>query len=394
LQYAYLSYEVLGPAIFASAGGAFLLLYLNDRKQLAALRLAGAYLLSTIGFVAVMLGDADLHKGYQVAILFSLFSGHFLLIWGVASLFGKDVPKLAFWLAAVVVAGIAIYSSSNGSLFWLRYAAVSGFIAFVDLMCCVLVWRARSHRVDTVVAGLFLMQVLVIANRTLLVLSSGMDLSTHHAFKKSAFAASMQTENAIFAIAIGLALFARYSVTLVKQLQLLAETDPLTGLLNRRAFEDRVQALRASSAPLSTGLIICDIDHFKRVTDRHGHEVGDRALKAFSQLLERETPETAICTRLGGEEFCILLPGATDEMIRLQATHLRGAVERLKISTKDDCLRLTASFGYCRLDPDCDLMTAMADVDAAVYQAKNDGRNLVRRAGPAVHDADLLQKTA
>ncbi len=394
MQYASLSYEVLGPAIFASAGGAFLLLYFNDRKQLAALRLAGAFLLSTIGFVAVMLGDADLHKGFQVAILFSLFSGHFLLIWGVTSLFGKDVPQLAFWLAAVVVASIAIYSSRNGSLFWLRYAAVSGFTAFVYLMCCVLVWRARSHRVDTVVAALFLMQVLVVSNRTLLVLSSGMDLSTHHAFKKSAFAASMQTENAMFAIVIGLALFARYSVTLVKQLQRLAETDPLTGLLNRRAFEDRVQALRASSAPLSTGLIICDIDHFKRVNDRHGHEVGDRALKAFSRLLERETPETAICTRLGGEEFCILLPGATDEMIRLQATHLRGAVERLKISTKDDCLRLTASFGYCRLDPDCDLMTAMADVDAAVYQAKNDGRNLVRRAGPVVHDADLLQKTA
>jgi diguanylate cyclase (GGDEF)-like protein len=256
------------------------------------------------------------------------------------------------------------------------------------------VWRARSHRVDAVVAALFLVQVLVILNRTFLVLSSGLDLSTHHAFKESAFAASMQTENAMFAIAIGLALFARYSVTLVKRLQLLAETDPLTGLLNRRAFEGRVQALRTSIAPLSTGLIICDIDHFKRINDRHGHEVGDRALEAFSRLLERETPETAICTRLGGEEFCILLAGAADETVWLQATHLRGAVERLQIPTKNGCLRLTASFGFCRLDPDCDLMKAMADVDAAVYQAKNDGRNLVRRAGPDVLDAELLQKTA
>lgn len=380
MQYAYLSYELLGPAIFVSAGGAFLLLYLHDRKQRAALGLAGAFLLSAFGFVAVMLGDADVHPAFQAVILSSLFSGHFLLIWGVASLFGKDVPQLAFWLAAVLVASIAIYSTYNGSMFWLRYAAVSGFTAFVYLMCGALVWRARSHRVDVVVAGLFLAQVLVTLNRIQLVESSGLDLTTHHAFKSSAFAASMQTENAMFAIAIGLALFARYSVTLVKQLQRLAETDPLTGLLNRRAFEAKVQALRASSAPLSTGLIICDIDHFKRVNDRYGHEVGDRSLKAFSRLLERETPDTAICTRLGGEEFCILLAGATDEMIRLQATHLRGAVERLKISTKDNCLRLTASFGYCRLDPDCDLMTAMADVDAAVYQAKNDGRNLVRGA--------------
>jgi len=380
LQYASFSYEFLGPTIFVSAGGAFLLLYLHDRKQQAALRLAGAFLLSAAGYVAVMLGDADLNPAYQLVILSSLFSGHFLLIWGVGSLFGKDVPYRFFWLMAVLVAGVAIYSAHDGALFWLRYAAVSGFTAFVDLMCCILVWRARSHRVDVVVAALFLVQVFVTLNRIQLVQSSGMDLTTHHDFKRSAFAASMQTENAMFAIAIGLALFARYSVTLVAQLQRLAETDPLTGLLNRRAFEARVQALRVSSAPLSTGLIICDIDHFKRVNDTHGHEVGDRALKAFSRLLERETPETAICTRLGGEEFCIILAGATDESIRLQAIHLRGAVERLKITAKDQCLRLTASFGYCRLDPNDDLMAAMVEVDAAVYQAKNDGRNLVRRA--------------
>jgi len=382
LQYAYLTYEFLGPAIFVFAGGAFLLLYFHDRKQRAALKLAGAFLFSAFGFVAVMLGDADVHPAYQAVVLTSLFSGHFLLISGVASLFGKDTAHLAFWFAALAVASIAIYASYTGSMFWLRYAAVSGFTAFVYLMCCALVWRARSHRVDVVVAALFLIQVLVTLNRIQLVQSSGMDLTTHHDFKSSAFAASMQTENAMFAIAIGLALFARYSVTLVKQLQRLAETDPLTGLLNRRAFEARVQALRESSVPLSTGLIICDIDHFKRVNDRHGHEVGDRALKAFARLLEQETPDTAICTRLGGEEFCILLAGVTDESIRLQATHLRGAVERLKIATREQHLRLTASFGYCRLDPDCDLMTAMAEVDAAVYQAKNDGRNLVRRAEP------------
>jgi len=391
LQYAYLSYELLGPAIFLSAGGAFLLLYLHDRKHLAALRLAGAFLLSAAGFVAVMLGDADIHPAYQAVILSSLFSGHFLLIWGVASLFGSDVPRLAFGLGMVVVAGIAVYSTDNGQMFWLRFAAVSGFTAFVDLMCCVIVWRARSHRVDFVVAALFLIQGTVTLNRIILVEFSGLDLSTHHAFKSSSFTPSMQTENAIFAIAIGLALFARYSVTLVTQLQRLAETDPLTGLLNRRAFEAKVEALREASAPLATGLIICDIDHFKRVNDGHGHEVGDRALKAFSRLLERETPDTAICTRLGGEEFCILLAGATEEMIWLQATHLRGAVERLKISTKDDCLLLTASFGYCRLDPDFDLMTAMADVDAAVYQAKNDGRNLVRRAMSLPADNHQMQ---
>jgi diguanylate cyclase (GGDEF)-like protein len=248
-------------------------------------------------------------------------------------------------------------------------------------MCCLLVWRARSHRVDLVLASVFLIQAFFALSRVVRVGTSEIDLTTHSAFKSSQLASSMQTENAIFAIMIGLALFARYSVTLVQQLRRLAETDPLTGLLNRRAFEARVQALRAASAPLPTGLIICDIDHFKRVNDRHGHEVGDRTLKAFARLLERETPQTALCARLGGEEFCILVAGLDDEAIRLQAIHLRSAVERLHVATSTGSLRLTASFGYCELAPGDDLASALAEVDAAVYQAKSDGRNLVRRAG-------------
>ncbi len=378
MPYANLTYEMLGPAIFLSAGFAFLLLYMHDRTQLPALRLSGAYFASLFGFVAVMLVDSDLQPAFQAAILVSLFSGHFLLVWGVASLFGKKFPWLAFWLSVAVVLSLIIYANASGAMFWLRFTAISGFTALVDLMCCVLVWRARSHRVDIVVALVFLAQAALTLNRIVLIQLSEIDLSTHSVFKISDFAPSMQTENAIFAIVIGLALFSRYSVTLVMQLRRLADTDPLTGLLNRRAFEAKVQALRAASAPLPTGLIICDIDHFKRVNDSHGHEVGDRSLKAFAELLERETPDTAICTRLGGEEFCIVLAGVNNEAIRLQATHLRRAVEQLQIAIRSGNLSLTASFGCCKLEPGDDLRTAMGNADAAVYQAKKDGRNLVR----------------
>ncbi len=377
-----LTYELLGPVIFVAAGCAFLLLYLTDRKQMPALILSGAYFFSLIGFVAVMVVDTDLQPTYQASILISVLVGHFLLIWGVASLFGKQVPQYTFGFVVFLVATVLVYANVTGSVFWLRLAAISGFTVSVDLICCLLVWRARSHRVDTVVAAVFFAQALVTFNRIVRIFFADFDLSTHSAFKSSLLAASMQTENAIFAIIIGLALFSRYSVTLVMQLKRLAETDPLTGLLNRRAFETKVQALRVASAPLPTGLIICDIDHFKRVNDSHGHEVGDRALKAFAELLERETPDTAICTRLGGEEFCIVLAGVNDEAIRLQATHLRGAVERLQISIRRGNLNLTASFGCCKLEPGDDLRTAMGNADAAVYQAKNDGRNLVREAVP------------
>lgn len=391
MPYANLSYEWLGPAIFVSGGGAFLLLYLQDRNQLPALKLAGAYLMSLVGFVTIMLVDTDRQPAFQLVINGSLLAGHFLLLWGVASLFGKAVPWRLFAVAALLVVAVVLYANQHGSMFWLRIVAVSGFLAMVYLTCGVLVWRAKSHRVDMVLVGVFFLQALLAMSRVVRAEMSQLDLATHSAFKGSQFASSMQTENAIFAILIGLALFARYSVTLVMQLQRLAETDPLTGLFNRRAFETKAQTLRASTAPLPAGLIICDIDYFKSVNDCHGHEVGDRTLKAFARLLQRETPETAICARFGGEEFCILIAGLDGEAARLLAIHLRGAVERLRIATATGSLKLTASFGYCQLDHGDDLWTALAAADAAVYQAKNDGRNLVRGTSPAMVQPDQVE---
>ena len=366
--------------IFIAAGVAFLLLYSHDRKQLAALRLAGAYFLSLIGFVAVMLVDEGSHPFFQSITLVSLFSGHFLLVWGVASLLGQKFPHLLFGLATIAISSVIIYTNLASSPFWLRYMAVCGFIILIGLICCWLFWQARSHRVDIVVAAVFLTQAAVTLNRIVQVHLSDLDLSTRSAFKSSHFASSMQTENAIFAIVIGLALFARYSVTLVTRLNRLAETDPLTGLFNRRAFEARVPAMRTASAPLPTGLIICDIDHFKAVNDTHGHDVGDTVLTTVARLLRNVAGDDAICARLGGEEFCILLPDSNGEMTRLTAARLRVAIEMQQLVSSGRKFGLTASFGYCELAPEDDLRGAMARTDAAVYQAKDDGRNLVRIA--------------
>lgn len=378
-----LTYQWLGPVIFVSAGVAFLLLHSHDRNQLSALRLAGAYFLSLVGFMAVMLVDEGSHPFFQSITLVSLFSGHFLLVWGVASLLGQKFPRLLFGLALLIVLGIIIYANLTSSSFSLKYTAVCGFIIMIALICSRLVWRARNHRVDIVVAAVFLAQAVITLNRIFQVHLSDLDLSTRSAFKSSHFASSMQTENAIFAIVIGLALFARYSVTLVMRLNRLAETDPLTGLYNRRAFEAKVPAMRTGSAPLPTGLIICDIDHFKAVNDTYGHDVGDTVLTTVARLLRDVAGDGAICARLGGEEFCILLPESNGEMTRLTAARLRVAIEMQQLVSSGRKFGLTASFGYCELAPADDLRAAMARVDAAVYRAKDDGRNLVRIAAAA-----------
>lgn len=375
-----LTYHWLGPAIFVAAGVVFLLLFSHDRKQLSALRLAGAYFCAAIGFTFLMLAEDSLRPVYQSVVQISLFASHFLLIWGVASLYGRPVPRLMFGLAVLLAAGFIIYTNLHPSLFWLRISVATGFIVVVDLMCGLLVWRARQHRVDAIVAALFLIQSALTLTRLVSLHLPGVEPMTFAGFISSEFSASMQTANALFAIVIGLALFARYSTDLLTRLNRLVETDPLTGLLNRRAFETKVQLMRAASAPLPTGLIICDIDQFKRVNDTYGHDVGDTVLKTVALLLQNGAGEGSICARLGGEEFCILLPESNGEMTRLAATRLRVEIETQRIVSSGIRLDLTASFGYCELAPADDFRAAMARVDAAVYQAKDDGRNLVRIA--------------
>lgn len=375
-----LTYHWLGPAIFIAAGVAFLLLFWHDRKQLSALRLAGAYFCAAIGFTFLMLAEGSLRPAYQSVVQISLFATHFLLIWGVASLYGQPVPRLAFGLVVLFAAGFILYTNLHPSLFWLRITVATGFIFVIDLMCGLLVWQARQHRVDVIVATVFLIQSVLTLMRLVSLHLPGAEPMTFAGFIGSEFSSSMQTANALFAIVLGLALFARYSTDLLTRLNRLVETDPLTGVLNRRAFESRVQQLRNTSAPLPTGLIICDIDQFKRVNDTYGHDVGDTVLKTVAQLLQNGAGEGSICARLGGEEFCILLPESNGEMTRLAATRLRVEIETQRIISSGLRLDLTASFGYCELAPTDDFRIAMTRVDAAVYQAKDDGRNLVRIA--------------
>jgi diguanylate cyclase (GGDEF)-like protein len=153
--------------------------------------------------------------------------------------------------------------------------------------------------------------------------------------------------------------------------------DPLTGMLNRKALTNRVTELTQQSeltgAPV--GLIVGDLDNFKRVNDTHGHAVGDGALKDVAYAVHKELRAFDLAYRIGGEEFLVLLPGAdVDESVEM-AEELRAAVEAAASGDGD----LTMSFGVSgspageRFDYDA----VFAAADAALYEAKKAGRNRV-----------------
>jgi len=167
---------------------------------------------------------------------------------------------------------------------------------------------------------------------------------------------------------------------------LLLITDSLTGLFNRRYFLPRsekcIQNARRTSQAFS--LLLVDLDHFKQVNDRYGHEAGDRVLVAVCQLLLRMIRNTDYAARLGGEEFCIVFPHTSIDEAWLISERIRQAIGSEKIQLADgETLSVTISAGVADLipnDENDDLTQVMARADKALYEAKNSGRNRIKMA--------------
>jgi len=157
-----------------------------------------------------------------------------------------------------------------------------------------------------------------------------------------------------------------------------AEHDDLTGLWNHRIIIERlrqeVDRTRRDRAPLS--VILLDLDHFKNINDTFGHPAGDLVLKEISNILQRAVRTYDWVGRYGGEEFLLILPGLTFVGARLRAEQFRMAVQAARIYEGDTEIRLTASFGVASGFP-TDFEAMIHAADAALYRAKNNGRNCV-----------------
>jgi two-component system, cell cycle response regulator len=160
-----------------------------------------------------------------------------------------------------------------------------------------------------------------------------------------------------------------------------AHLDALTGLANRRLIVERLQQEWSAHArhqvPLS--VILLDVDHFKKVNDEHGHDMGDAVLSRIAQVLRRETRAEDTVARFGGEEFLILTRDADLASAALLAERVRAAVAREQFTSSDRSWSITASFGVATTDPETESWDSLLKrADIALYQAKGDGRNLVR----------------
>lgn len=164
----------------------------------------------------------------------------------------------------------------------------------------------------------------------------------------------------------------------------LALTDSLTGLPNRRAIEDwaKRQLSGAARYGFPFWVALADLDHFKTVNDSHGHDAGDTVLKAFSEILKRNSRQSDICGRMGGEEFLFILTHATEENVKKVINRVREELEGTKFAIDGKSFTVTASFGVAGFvgtrAPDFNRLVAQADT--GLYLAKRRGRNRVELA--------------
>lgn len=161
-----------------------------------------------------------------------------------------------------------------------------------------------------------------------------------------------------------------------REMQKNVQTDPLTQLPNRNKVELRYAEMLDRNQSVS--LLLIDIDHFKAVNDTHGHNAGDNVLRQVANMLQSELREDDIIGRWGGEEFVILLADTSPEQAFEVAQKLRERLANMTASTGSLSLKVTASFGVSHTEISRPLVDILARADDALYQAKREGRNLVK----------------
>jgi diguanylate cyclase (GGDEF)-like protein len=166
----------------------------------------------------------------------------------------------------------------------------------------------------------------------------------------------------------------------MRELERQASQDALTGLGNRRRFEEDLAATMARSRRDGTtgALLMLDLDRFKQVNDSHGHPAGDQLLEEVAEALRRRTRASDSLARLGGDEFAVILPRCSREEALIVAEAIAGEIRRHHPQDGVDPVTVSIGIAMFGTDPQTSVATIVSDADAAMYAAKDEGRDGVR----------------
>ncbi len=332
-------------------------------------RMINTYLLGIISII-IMLFSFILNLGHATSNIFYLVTFFIFLL--TASLIGLYTNKISINIAQptciCVLAALGYYILITDS-----YDASESLVWFIIFPPMILF--TMGLHLGSVLATIYFLSLCVLTLTPLNFLLS--DAFTHTQILRfliaflGAFLFSFCTEYIRYKTKSAL-------VKAYKLNQMLAFTDPLTGLGNRRSFEDKISKLiteiKENKIPLTIMLI--DIDHFKSINDTHGHDIGDLAIKHLSQILMSQKNIFDFVFRWGGEEFLLLMPKLNQAKAKVVAERIRLTTEQTTFSDiKQGTIKFTISIGYSTDENTYNIVEMIKKADQNLYKAKKNGRN-------------------
>ncbi|WP_027037419.1 GGDEF domain-containing protein [Mesorhizobium ciceri] len=372
---------LLNPTIALALGAAFLVLWSYQRHRPYLAVLALSYSLSAVGF---LLQYFTLPIGMPLTKLVSNICftiAGCCLAGAIVHRYGRKVPYVGIGvLAGGGLASLCWFLFVAPDLTW-RILAMNFAFGGISLLVAAELRPVRNNGPTEKI--LFVLSLLSGANffvRTLAVVIAHGPFASYDGFYGSSYWTTALLSHALLSLLIALCLFSAAALDVLKALKTETYTDPLSGLLNRRGFEERGMLLlqHCASARFPVALVLADLDHFKALNDVHGHGAGDRVIADFAAKLRSAAGARGVAGRIGGEEFAVLLPLSDLAAARLFAEAVRTVYSAGHVDGLPQGTKVTASFGVAARSGDEALEPLMRRADDALYKAKKNGRDSVR----------------
>jgi len=368
----------LVSAMVAAMLGAMLLFFGRQENIPALIWWGAAYLLGAASVALWTLASSRL-GGMPSLALNAVGFVAFARVWSAARAFLGRRPRLPglllgaiAWIAAVMT--LAPQASA------MRLTIGAGIVAVYAALTAAELWSERRKTLQKrwpavavpVLHGFVLMLPILLG-----------DLLHPHddGFSNSIWVTVFSVELVLYAVGTVFVIFMLVSERTVTAHKTAASMDPLTGMLNRRGFAEATSRAieREANAGRPATVLIFDIDHFKSVNDRFGHPAGDEVLRLFATIVLNTLRITDLSGRIGGEEFAAFLPCSLEEAV-IAAERVRETFESSGIVVEEGPVDTTVSIGVAGGPAGTELEVLLAAADAALYQAKRNGRNRVEAA--------------
>lgn len=327
------------------------------------------FVLGALGFMGVAAKDAMLiNMGLTLPIIFYI-ACTFVLFLATTEDYFTNKLKMNLGIANAIMIIGSIYLKNTAAQ--LLFLSIYSFLAYTPIMFLTFSRAALTRNKGYYLISMAVLGVLLCVPIEVYSIIVLQDYGLAYGIKLIASATGF--------VLVGIGFLTLMIMKENEELNLLVKQDPLTGMLNRRAIDMPFNNLINDNGSYKghTSAIAIDIDNFKSINDRYGHDAGDKILKMFSNTIHINARGTDTCVRLGGDEFIIILPNTKRDIAVTIAERIRKNIESIDIFFNEKPVNITSSIGVSTQSGEVDISSLMKSADLALYAAKQRGKNNV-----------------